>query len=630
MIMARCLPSHISGLSEVFAENFCQFRIEAELRARRNQKKGEVTLTDIYEQLISDHSLDPAEAFRIADIEIELEADQLVVVPEIMRLMEYSRALGKRVIFISDMYLPAEPVRLFLNKKGLLLKGDALYISSEIGMTKGTGDLFELVLTQEKCQPSELLHIGDNLHSDVASARRHGINAQYYTATSLTKYEQTLLGSGEFFGQLLAGAARFARLRGINFKQSTDKTLFELGASVAGPLFTAYLAWIRSQARQLGVRRLYFVSRDGQVLHKIAEHLFREDDVEIRYLYGSRQAWHLPALNQIGEYELWWLTQADPHLTIRVLAGRILIDPAHVRRMLHDEGLSKELDAAFSEDEICRLKELLVSSTRIAESIKDSASELRKCSLGYFKQEGLLEPVPWALVDLGWHGNLQESLQLILNNAGYEMSVRGFYFGLTKDVSPGSLKHPFLFSPASRDEAFKIGSYFVQLAELLACADHGSAIRYEFTGNGYIPILKKQTSWIADWGIEYLRLGILSFVENLRSTDWLDSAEVRMRILDVMKILYFSPTKDEAVALGDYLFSSDQSEAVLKPFAPALTLGGALNFIRLFGDPRSFQITFWLHGSRVRSHIGINLFLQLCSFLLRSWDAVKKMVFRIS
>src|SRR5699024_7318970 len=56
------------------------------------------------------------------------------------------------------------------------------------------------------------------------------------------------------------------------------------------PFLVCYVRWVLDQALQRGIKRLYFVARDGEVMYKIARQLKRPgDDIEMRYLYGSRR-----------------------------------------------------------------------------------------------------------------------------------------------------------------------------------------------------------------------------------------------------------------------------------------------------------------------------------------------------
>lgn len=42
-----------------------------------------------------------------------------------------------------------------------------IFISSEIGLRKSSGNLYEYVINELSCKPINLLMIGDNIYSDV-------------------------------------------------------------------------------------------------------------------------------------------------------------------------------------------------------------------------------------------------------------------------------------------------------------------------------------------------------------------------------------------------------------------------------------------------------------------------------
>ena len=49
---------------------------------------------------------------------------------------------------------------------------------------------------------------------------------------------------------------------------------------------------------------------------------------------------------------------------------------------------------------------------------------------GYLEQEGLLDKEKSALVDSGWVGSMQKTLNMVLNKLGREETLTGYYWGL--------------------------------------------------------------------------------------------------------------------------------------------------------------------------------------------------------
>lgn len=140
-------------------------RIEAEKRARAESGKEDITLEEIYKVLMPTAS---DEALRQA-MEREIEAELKVCKANKAALDFFSqvRESGKRIIIISDMYLDCSTISTLLQNCGYNLNGVNVYVSSEYGLTKRSGNLFKKVLEDlEIVSSSEVLHIGDNLRSD--------------------------------------------------------------------------------------------------------------------------------------------------------------------------------------------------------------------------------------------------------------------------------------------------------------------------------------------------------------------------------------------------------------------------------------------------------------------------------
>ena len=81
------------------------------------------------------------------------------------------------------MYLPLEIITSILVNNQI--NGyEKIYLSSEMGMTKHAGTLYNYVLTENNIKASQILHIGDNKNSDILQARKKGIKTLYFPRTS--------------------------------------------------------------------------------------------------------------------------------------------------------------------------------------------------------------------------------------------------------------------------------------------------------------------------------------------------------------------------------------------------------------------------------------------------------------
>ena len=87
---------------------------------------------------------------------------------------------GKRIIIISDMYLDSSTIEEILQNCGYDLTDVPIYVSSEYGKTKRSGNLFRTVLEHEEVEAGKVLHIGDNLISDYLMPKKCGMKSFLY------------------------------------------------------------------------------------------------------------------------------------------------------------------------------------------------------------------------------------------------------------------------------------------------------------------------------------------------------------------------------------------------------------------------------------------------------------------
>ena len=513
---------------------FASAREQAELSARRTVPSGEVTLAEIYAALGT--ALGWNEAARAAAMACELAQEErsLKAVPAMLARVEAARATADAVWFLSDMYLPAAFIERVLRRESFFRDGDRLFVSGEHRASKHRGDLFARARALAGQAITDWLHIGDNPHADDAVPRAQGIRTEPWRAAVLNRYEQVVLAragdlqspsaasdraktarpstagqtsapdgdckspaQGAVTASLFAGAMRRARLA----NPETDparRVIWDTACDVVGPLVFGFVHWCLTEAKARGLRRLYFVARDGQLPQRVAERLATAwgFDVECRYLHGSRQAWH-PA--------------AEP-----------------------------------------------------------GAETLRARALGYLRQEGLLDGTPWAMVDIGWHGNLQRSLSRLLA-AG---PLTGFYFGLVPEAT-GPAGDTVLGYwnqlPACGHGVRRLNH---ALWEIFLSADHGSVLGYRVEAGRVVPELREARNERAlAWGLETLQAAVLQFTERwlevapqprCAPADWL--AVAREAYLE----FYRRPTRDEAAVWGAVPFSDGQVEREFHTLTPAL------------------------------------------------------------
>lgn len=600
------------GFPMEMLSSFRDERVWAEEEARRSSAAEEIDLDDIYAVLSTKYRLTAGQVELL--LQLEINTEYLVSRPllkTIARITEY-RDSGRKIIFVSDMYLPATVVKNLLIVVDAYQEGDGLYVSSEYGVGKWSGNLFKLILQAEEIDSRELFHLGDNSHSDFKIPTALGIRSETLLPVEQTRYEKIFLSDvktdGVSDGQWIAGAMRVARINS-NVKERTlaHQTLFNLGVGVAGPILFGYVAWLLDEAEREGFERLYFVARDGQVLLEIAEVLAerKKQKIELHYLYGSRQAWHLPSLLDIDEDALEWITCQDPVLTLGIVANRLSMEPKELGGILAAAGFAeKDMGDFLSGHEVTCLRQILSGDASMRVEILNRAKFAREVALDYFRQEGLLDNVKWAMVDLGWFGRMHNSLCKILSLYTSQDFPPCFYFGLARSNEKVVGKKPYLFNPSSSPQEFYTGMAFIELLEIFSSADHGSTVAYRLCSNGkVVPVIGRRPAYVtSNWGLSSLREGITSLVNTIGNGPFVIEHSVhKIRLFTLMKLFHSNPSLEEAGIIGEFPFSSDQSETELRQFAPPLTLFETIHGVARYPQMRRLYPSFWISGSRVRS-----------------------------
>jgi FMN phosphatase YigB (HAD superfamily) len=595
-------------LIQISPQAWHRLRVEAESAARHRTSTGEVTLQQIYEQLTPVCGWSAAEVDKVMQYEIQLERSSLLPVPANQRKIQELRRQNHPIAFLSDMYLPTEVIRGFLADHQIWLEGDVLHVSGDVGVNKGSGKLFQHHLAQYQLSVSQLYHTGDNLHSDVEVPRKLGIQSQAFLQTHLNRYEQMIADDEQLplrFRSLLAGTSRLCRLH----CPETDlhrQTIWNTTSNVTAPIFFGFVHWVLVEAQRQGIQRLYFMARDGHILYKIAQIICRKwnYDIDCRYFYGSRQAFHFPSIQEIGETEFTWIFDTPQFFSVRVACDRVNLPPEKIADTLNSHGFPAEKwDQNLTQQEVTALKAVFQKQS-VADLIFNLAATYREKALGYFKQEGMGDGVPFATVDTGWSGKSQRSLSKLLAAGEIYPStgLRGFFFGLTGSVKAYSTDHliPYFLEAEALSERCVLCDF--QMIELFLSADHGSTVRYEKQQQRYVPVLRSETneSGIA-WGVLVQHHAMEDFTERL--TDALSPEDCNLQDFHkvteaLLKTFMRRPSKEESNTFGAQAFSQHQSESKFYDLAPAYSLTDGF---RMLVDQQYVHGFAWLPASIQRS-----------------------------
>lgn len=589
-------------------EDFVAARIQAERAARRQTSSEDVTLEEIWRILT--RSMGWQWDATLAACELEAEDESLVPIAAMRREVQAARQAGDRIVFVSDMYLPADFVAKQLKKHGFAEAGDGVYVSAAIGKTKGSGNLFRHVLQQENVAPETFLHTGDNSHGDFAIPRSLGIEARLCEPARMTRTELGMLqAEGDSHGAAIAGTMRAFRLAGNSAEMDP---MHELAAQFIGPFVMGFATWVLQRAQEQGVKRLYFLSRDCQLASKVARELAPQfGGIDCRYLYVSRQALFLPSAEAISPDGMPWMRRDFEEPVLKKLLAKIELTYENVEAVLGDLAGHKRGDYHLKSDEDWARFWKALDTEPVKTRINNLIATRRNLTRKYFEAEGLFQDVPWAMVDLGWALTCQQSIWKMLKKWGRPETMRGYYFGLVKPrIGPegAGLSEAIFYQLASDfPDSTKVGNVFARitlLEHIVGCADHPTVHHHEELVSGgmgaaYAGSVNETTLKFC----HRLHERTLAFVRESKSLveDFKDP-EVCQRVLaSLVPVFFSSPTESSASALLGMSATGDQNGLDPLPIVEPLDWGKALLPIwpKAKTSTGKWQTSdsFWLEGS---------------------------------
>lgn len=257
--------------------NFIKMRVQAEKNARKYyydlHQQHEVTLEQIYRFVREDYKVSQNICEELIKCERELEIHFSGSRKSAKELFDLALLAGKKVIFVSDMYLDVKTVESILHKNGY--DGyDALFLSSSEMQMKGTGELYTKVISKLSIKNEDILHIGDNIKSDYEMARNKGLKAYYIPRTihcfdsvickssqmraeSVLVYQIMALTANDFFDHALLG------------KQYYDEWFYNplvVGEYVVGMYLIGVVFNVLRQLEENGLKKAVFAVEEDSLI----------------------------------------------------------------------------------------------------------------------------------------------------------------------------------------------------------------------------------------------------------------------------------------------------------------------------------------------------------------------------
>ncbi len=471
-------PTDIFNILEKFVlENFnitgfAEKRKNAELEARKQAVNGECTFDEIYSKLKFCCNCDVS---IIAKRELEIEYDFITANPFMKKIYDYAVSNDKQIILISDMYLSQEFICSLLKKCGY--SGYKIFISNIYKANKGSGLLYRIIEKECHLDKAKWFHMGDNLNSDFIRAKEFGIDALKYK--NVSEYENVV---PKTIGEAILTGIKNNIL--YNGNESDYWTVF--GIKYVSSIYFGFTYWLYELTKNSD--NMYFLARDGYAIKNIYDKIckLKGNNIYTQYVYCSRQSVQMPAMalqkdmsNTVKFLSLRnELTEND--LTVRELLNNVNINEnlitIDILRLFGFEGLDDviTIDKHHSAQKIIGM---------FSETVRKNLLDKYDICLKYLKQCGMQNFSKINVMDIGWSGSIQKSINKILNK-----TISGYYFGTIENDNFCNM-FGWAFDECQPLENKEIVFNNIMMYELLFSAPHGSCIGYKEDCGRVEPIL---------------------------------------------------------------------------------------------------------------------------------------------
>ena len=354
----------------VFSEKLSRF-------LKRSQKE-DISIFDIYRVLgfFIKNSKD------VLRKEIEIELYIICPLDENINRLNKIISKNKNICITSDMYLPKNTLKKILKNNGVNI--DLVYVSSEIGLTKSSGNIFKFIAKENNIELSEITHYGDNIHSDIEVPHKLGISVVH------------------------VGTAQHRKSYGFLdcFKSPVqDDPYYKIGYEFCGKIAYIFSHYIHKNIKNKD-SNIVFGARDSHLFKFSFELFFNQcKEYETFYTRLSRKLVYLPEVYFSKKY-----------------------DRLFLETMFCDDFFSR---LNLSCPESLQGKSVWLYKKQVEKYLfknKDFNNVLKKDALkakDYLYSNGFNKDVYF--VDLGWKGSIQDSLNIIFNK---DINITGLYIGM--------------------------------------------------------------------------------------------------------------------------------------------------------------------------------------------------------
>ncbi len=386
-----------------------------------------------------------------------------------------------------------------------------------------------------------------------------------------------------------------------------EDTLAQVTASVTAPVLFCYVKSVLENAAKSGIKRLYFLARDGYIMKAAADAITEASgyDIETCYLYVSRYALRNALYCKCGTTEDFEKAGFFGHCAVQSAENtlkRAGIDKDERKEVYKRIGFDGDESRIMSDGEFDRFCDMLRSDSTLFETIRERSAPKYEALIAYLRQNGFFDNKRFAVVDSGWLGSVQKTLTQLTDGMIPEQSIIGYYFGLYRKKDDNYRSFLFDISDAHR----YVPTFCNNLFECFCSAPHGMTVGYEEKDGAVVPVLNRENKKVSEMADKQTDIVRRFSYAACKEGSQISVKSARKLCAKLLKELMYKPDCDEAKALGAFPFCDDATETELTFLADDCknSIGNILFVNRLIRKRKGKSIypdkgMYWLYGSIV-------------------------------
>ena len=340
---------------------------------------------------------------------------------------------------ISDFYMPKEDLIKILNAHGLDKKFEKVYVSADIMKTKrDEGHLFEYFSEKENIKYENMIHVGDNQHSDIDMAGRYGIETIKIPNPKKYNFDINNLGNIDLKLENIKKDAKtenLAKLTRENLKEYKN-SLYNQGIEFSAIAYY-YIYDIIVDAVCKGYDKIYYQTREGETFIKFHEIIEKNNPFPFKVpkaelIEVSRVATFAASLDEFNIQNLLRIWSQYRAQSMKALFKSLDIDIEKYNEYFKKYDIDKEM--TIYEPWFNFKVTTLFQDKEFKKEIEKELKEKREKLLEYLKGKGIenKEGNKVYLVDIGWRGTIQDNLAFVLD----KVHIEGGYIALFDYYNP--------------------------------------------------------------------------------------------------------------------------------------------------------------------------------------------------